>query len=126
MKPTRMAPAESQTSQRPAGSVGVIAVTSAGCLDRQVCDEGAAAGRGRCPVEGGSAPDPPRSRTGRRAGGASATVSDVRAVGERAVAAFEVSGAPPLRGYVGPDVGRGERYPISLNPAGVTPLRLDA
>ena len=32
MKPTRMAPAESQTSQRPAGSVGVIAVTSAGCF----------------------------------------------------------------------------------------------
>ena len=57
--------------------------------------------------------------------GVSATVSDVRVAGEHTVATFEVPGAPPLRGYVGADVGTGERCLIALDPAGVTRLRAD-
>ena len=58
-----------------------------------------------------------------RPGGVSTTVSDVRVAGDRTVATFQVPAAPPLSGYVAPDVAPGDHRTITLDPAGVTPLR---
>ena len=55
--------------------------------------------------------------------GIGATVSDVRVVGDRAVATFDVPGAPPLTGYVPAGVTTGRRHRIKLHPSGVTLLR---
>ena len=53
---------------------------------------------------------------------ASATISGVRGAGDRTVATFGVPGAPPLSGYVPPEVIPGQRYRITLDPQYVTLL----
>ena len=55
--------------------------------------------------------------------GTSATISDVRVTGDRSLATFLVPGAPPLSGYVPPDVIPGQRYRITLDPRFVTLLQ---
>ena len=60
-----------------------------------------------------------------RPGGSSgvrARLSDVRVVGDRSVATFDVPGAPPLEAYIPADVTPGRDYRITLDPAGVTML----
>lgn len=54
--------------------------------------------------------------------GVSATISDVRVAGDRTVATFEVSGAPPVDGYVVAGATPGQACTISLDPAAVTSL----
>ena len=54
--------------------------------------------------------------------GIAATIGDVRVVGDRTVATFEVVGAPTLTGYVQPDVTPGDRFAITLDPTGLTVL----
>ena len=55
--------------------------------------------------------------------GVGGTVSLVRVVGDRNVATFETSGAPPLYGYVPANLVPGQRYSITLDPTGVILLR---
>ena len=57
-----------------------------------------------------------------RPGGSSgvrARLSDVRVVGDRSVATFDVPGAPPLEAYVPADVSPGRDYRITLDPEGI-------
>ena len=58
--------------------------------------------------------------------GVGAVVSDLRVVGDRTIATFETPGAPALRGYVPANVVAGQRYRITLDPAGVALLRSEA
>lgn len=58
--------------------------------------------------------------------GTSAEISDVRVMGDRSLATFDVPGAPPLSGYVPPDAIPGQRYRITLDPRGVTLLHAGA
>ncbi|MCY3807714.1 MAG: ABC transporter ATP-binding protein [bacterium] len=55
--------------------------------------------------------------------GVTAAVSDVRVVGDRTVATFEVPGAPPLDGYLPAGAAPGRACTISLDPAEVALLR---
>ena len=60
-----------------------------------------------------------------RPGGSSgvrARLSDVRVVGDRTVATFDIPGAPPLEAYVPADVTPGRDYRITLDPKGITLL----
>ena len=60
-----------------------------------------------------------------RPGGSSgvrAHLSDLRVVGDRTVATFQIPGAPPLEAYVSADVTPGRDYRIILDPKGVTLL----
>lgn len=57
-----------------------------------------------------------------RPGGSSgvrARLSDVRVVGDRAVAIFDIPGAPPLEAYVPADVTTGRDYRITLDSKGI-------
>ena len=58
--------------------------------------------------------------------GVTATISDVRVVGDRTVATFAVPGAPALSGYVPPHFAPAQRRAISLDPAGITLLHPDS
>lgn len=51
--------------------------------------------------------------------GVAAHLRDVRVVGDRSVATFEVPGAPPLDAYVPADVTAGRDYRITLDPKGI-------
>ncbi|MCY3925745.1 MAG: ABC transporter ATP-binding protein [bacterium] len=55
--------------------------------------------------------------------GVTLAVSDVRVVGDRTVATFEVPGAPPLDGYLPAGAAPGRACTISLDPAEVALLR---
>ena len=57
--------------------------------------------------------------------GVTATIIDIRVVGDRSVATFAARGAPPLSGYVPPHFVPGQRCTISLDPAVITLLRSD-
>ncbi len=54
--------------------------------------------------------------------GVRAHLSDVRVVGDRTVATFDVPGAPPLDAYVPAGVTPGRDYRIALDPKGITLL----
>lgn len=57
-----------------------------------------------------------------RPGGSSgvrARLRDVRVVGDRSVATFDIPGAPPLEAYVPTDVATGRDYRITLDPKGI-------
>ncbi|MDE0652086.1 MAG: ABC transporter ATP-binding protein [bacterium] len=51
--------------------------------------------------------------------GVRAHLSDVRVVGDRSVATFDISGAPPLEAYVPAGVTKGRDYHIALDPEGI-------
>ena len=55
--------------------------------------------------------------------GVSVAISDVRVAGDRTVATLRIAGAPPLSGYVPPDITPGDRWTIILDPASVTLLQ---
>lgn len=85
---------------------------------------------GPVPLAGSASPErPPRERfcilirpEAVRPGGSSgvaAHLRDVRVVGDRFVATFEVPGAPPLDAYVPGDVTAGRDYRITLDPKGI-------
>ena len=57
-----------------------------------------------------------------RPDGVTATISDVRVVGDRTVATFQVTSAPPVDGYVTAGATPGQTCTITLDPAAVTLL----
>ena len=57
-----------------------------------------------------------------RPDGVTATISDVRVVGDRTVATFQVTSAPPVDGYVTAGAKPGQTCTITLDPAAVTLL----
>ena len=57
-----------------------------------------------------------------RPDGVSATISDVRVVGDRTVATFQVGSAPPVDGYVTAGATPGQTCTITLDPTAVTLL----
>ncbi|MCE2531026.1 MAG: ABC transporter ATP-binding protein [Acidimicrobiia bacterium] len=57
-----------------------------------------------------------------RPDGVSAIISDVRVVGDRTVATFQVTSAPPVDGYVAAGATPGQTATITLDPTGVTLL----
>ena len=57
-----------------------------------------------------------------RPDGVSATISDVRVVGDRTIATFQVTSAPPIDGYVTAGATPGQTCTITLDPSGITPL----
>ena len=54
-----------------------------------------------------------------RSSGALARLRDVRVVGDRTLATFDIPGAPPLEAYVPADVTAGRDYRITLDPEGM-------
>ena len=60
-----------------------------------------------------------------RPDGVSATISDVRVVGDRTVATFQVTSAPPIDGYVTAGAKPGQTCTITLDPSGITSLHPD-
>ena len=54
--------------------------------------------------------------------GVTATISDVRVVGDRTVATFQVASAPPVDGYVTAGATPGQTCTITLDPSGITQL----
>ena len=57
-----------------------------------------------------------------RPDGVTATISDVRVVGDRTVATLQVTSASPIDGYVTPGATPGQTCTITLDPAGITLL----
>ena len=58
-------------------------------------------------------------------GGVNAHISDVRVAGDRTVATFEVTSAPPIDGYVTAGATPGETCRITLDASGITLLAAD-
>ena len=57
-----------------------------------------------------------------RPDGVTATISDVRVLGDRTIATFRVTSAPPVDGYVTPGATPGQTCTITLDPNGITLL----
>lgn len=61
----------------------------------------------------------------RRPDGVHATISDVRVLGDRTIATFQVTSAPPIDGYVTAGATPGQTAAITLDPSGITLLAAD-